>query len=80
MHPINPKAQRRPEMKAPETSGETEPRLGSTPLNSMTVTTIVVARAMLTMLAEFRVRLVRAEITPYRERSTALIMELVLGE
>ena len=46
----------------------------------MTITTMVVATAMLTMFAELRIKLVSAAMTPYRVRSTALMIELVFGE
>ena len=41
---------------------------------------MVVATAMLTMFAELRIKLVSAAMTPYRVRSTALMIELVFGE
>jgi hypothetical protein len=46
----------------------------------MVATTTVVAMAMLVTLAEFRTNCVKAETTPYCARSTALKMELLLGE
>ena len=78
--PISRKATRSPATKASATCGETASRLGSTPLSPITVTTAVVATATLTTLAELRISWVRAATTPYRERSTALKMELLLGE
>jgi hypothetical protein len=78
--PRTRKAKRSPATKASATWGETASRLGSTPRRPMTVTTMVVAIATLTTLAEFRTSWVKAETTPYLERSTALKMELLLGE
>ena len=68
----------------PATNGpgapETASKLGSAPMEPMVVTTMAVAMAVLAMLAEFRVKEVSAETIPYRDRSTALRMELLLGE
>ena len=45
----------------------------------MTVTTIVVATAIPVMLAVFRTRFMKPDITPYLLRSTTLRIELLLG-
>ena len=45
----------------------------------MTVTTMVVATAMPVMLAVFRTRFRKPDITPYLLRSTTLRIELLLG-
>ena len=49
-------------------------------MDPMVVTTMAEAIAVLAMLAEFRVNDVSAETIPYRDRSTALSMELLFGE
>ena len=79
MTPAMKNARRTPSTKA-SGSRATCSKLDSAPIATIVATTMAVTMALLTMLAEFRVKDVNADTIPYLERSTALTIELLLGE
>ena len=64
----------------PALTPRTASRLGSWPRAPIVAVTMAVATATLMTLPPLRMRLSRAEMTPCLSRSTALNMELELGE
>ena len=78
-HPATINARFRPETNA-WGSPETASKLGAAPSDAIVETTMAVAIAVLVILAEFRVSDVSADTIPYLGLSTALIIELLLGE